>query len=320
MGVGTVGTDRTDCLKKQAPQQRGDCRGASYIKPPCEECLTNFVCNLSLVTAQRYRIILNMEKEITIKIFKELLGELRLNPNQLSESIGKSRPQWAYDVLNEGKKVGISKNIAELICKKYPQINKSYLLTGEGSLTVNESTAVEVPLENEGTFYTENHNGTKFYELPDGNYRMEVSLVPWCAYGRFANECGTLDPDKEEWEKESFHTDKIVHGRYLAFEVRGDSMDDGTRASFEEGDIVLVRELDRIHWKDGIRFKDHPYWVVVFDSSVLIKQMVEQDLEGGKITFHSLNPSPEYADFTLNMDDIRALYSVLQKKPKTVKF
>ena len=40
MGVGTVGTDRTDCLKKQAPQQRGDCRGASYIKPPCEECLT----------------------------------------------------------------------------------------------------------------------------------------------------------------------------------------------------------------------------------------------------------------------------------------
>lgn len=212
-----------------------------------------------------------------------------------------------------------SKKTIDLFCEKYG-VCKAWIYAGEGPHIIKKSTAVEVPLENEGTFYTENHNGTKFYELPDGNYRMEVSLVPWCAYGRFANECGTLEPDKEEWEKESFHTDKIVHGRYLAFEVRGDSMDDGTRASFEEGDIVLVRELDRIHWKDGIRFKDHPYWVVVFDSSVLIKQMVEQDLEGGKITFHLLNPSPEYSDFTLGMDEIRALYYVLQKKPKTVKF
>lgn len=229
--------------------------------------------------------------------------------------------------------IGVSQQVLERIFRKdkrndkYPRVSegiKNSLKTKFGFNDVwfvdSSNNAVEVPLENEGTFYTENHNGTKFYELPDGNYRMEVSLVPWCAYGRFANECGTLEPDKEEWEKESFHTDKIVHGRYLAFEVRGDSMDDGTRASFEEGDIVLVRELDRIHWKDGIRFKDHPYWVVVFDSSVLIKQMVDQDLEKGEITFHSLNPSPEYADFSLNMDDIRALYYVLQKKPKTVKF
>lgn len=261
-----------------------------------------------------------MEKKIAIKIFKELLEVLKMNPNQLSETIGKNRPQWAYDILNEEKNVGISKNIAELICVKFPQINKSYLLTGEGSLLVKEPNAVEVPIENEGTFFTETHNGTKFYELPNGKYRMEVSLVPWCAYGRFANECGTLEPDKEEWGKESFQTDKIAHGHYLAFEVKGDSMDDGTRSSFEEGDIVLVRELDRIHWKDGIRFKEYPYWVVVFDSSIRIKQMVNQDMTNGKITFHSLNPSPEYSDFDLDMDEIRALYYVLQKKPKTVKF
>ena len=83
---------------------------------------------------------------------------------------------------------------------------------------------------------------------------------------------------------------------------------------------VLVRELDRLHWIDGVRFKDYPYWIVVFDSSILIKQIVSQDLKQGTITFHSLNPSPEYSDFTLYMDDIRALYYVLQKKPKIVKF
>lgn len=261
-----------------------------------------------------------MKKEIAIKIFKELLDELKMNPNQLSEAIGKNRPQWAYDVLNEDKNVGISKKIAELICEKFPQINKSYLLTGEGTILMEKSNAIKIPIEDDDTFYTETRNGVKFYKLSNGNYRMKVKLVPWAAYGRFANECDTLEPDKEEWGKESFHTDKIVHGNYLAFEVKGDSMDDGSRTSFEEGDIVLVRELDRTYWRDGIRFKDYPYWVVVFDSSVLIKQMVAQDIKAGKITFHSLNPSPEYADFTLEMDEIRALYYVLQKKPKTVIF
>lgn len=199
--------------------------------------------------------------------------------------------------------------------------NEDYLL-GNSNTMLNESnvTITSNDFQSEGDYYTESNNGVKFYELPDGKYRMEVDRVPWCAYGRFANECDTLEQDKDGWGKESFYTDKIVHGRYLAFEVRGDSMDDGTRASFEEGDVVLVRELDRIHWRDGIRFKERPYWVVVFDSSVLIKQIVAQNRETGELTFHSLNNSPEYSDFKLNMDQIRALYYVLQKKPKTVNF
>lgn len=200
--------------------------------------------------------------------------------------------------------------------------NEAYL-SGNGGDMLNSSASNVIPVSgdgDQGNFYTETNNGTKFYELPDGKYRMEVDRVPWGAYGRFANECNTLEPDKDGWSKESFYTDKLVHGHYLAFEVKGDSMDDGTRSSFEEGDVVLVRELDRIHWRDGLRFKEHPYWVVVFDSSVLIKQIVSQNLETGELVFHSLNNSPEYSDFPLSMDRIRALYYVLQKKPKTVNF
>lgn len=81
-----------------------------------------------------YRIILNMDKGKVIKRFNELLKELGMNPKQLSDSLGKDRPQWAYDILNENKNVGISKNIAELVCEKFPQINKSWLLTGEGKM------------------------------------------------------------------------------------------------------------------------------------------------------------------------------------------
>ena len=77
-------------------------------------------------------MIIVMEKQRTIEIVNELLGELKINGSQLSKSLGINRPQWIYDVLNPGKKVGLSKDKVELICNVYPQISKAYLLTGNG--------------------------------------------------------------------------------------------------------------------------------------------------------------------------------------------
>ena len=213
-----------------------------------------------------------------------------------------------------------SRKTISLYCEKYG-VSESWIYTGNGNMLTSNIEVSPVPVnEQKGNYFTETHNGVKYYDLGNGNYRMVVKLVPHCAYARFINETNTLEPDKENWEEESFIVDKIAHGRYFAFEVKGDSMDDGTRASFEEGDRVLARELDRIHWKDGIRFNSYPYWVVSFGNSVLIKEIISQDLEQGTITFHSLNPSPEYSDFFLHMDEIRSLYYVVQKKPKTVKY
>ena len=250
------------------------------------------------------------------KVINFILEREKLKAGTFAKAIGVT-PTQIYD-LQSGKTKKISESIANKIVNAFPIYNKVWVLTGSGSPI--EESLQQVPIrDDDGEFFTENHNNVKFYNLGD-RYRMVVKLVPFAAYGRFANECDTLEAEKEEWEEESFETDKIVHGKYFAFEVKGESMDDGTRNSFEEGDRVLVRELDRMHWKDGLRFNVHPYWVVVFDSSVLIKQIVAQDLEKGTITFHSLNPSPEYSNFTLEMDKIRALYYVLQKKPRTVKY
>ena len=250
------------------------------------------------------------------KVINYILEREKLKAGTFAKAIGVT-PTQIYD-LKSGKTKKISEAVANKIIGAFPHYNKIWVLTGAGNPILDSLTEVPVK-DNEGIFYTENNNNVKFYDL--GNkYRMVVKLIPFAAYGQFANEYDTLEPEKESWEEESFETDKIVHGKYFAFEMKGDSMDDGKRNSFEEGDKILVRELNRTHWKDGLRFNDHPFWVVVFDSSVLIKQIIDQDLEKGTITFHSLNPSPEYSDFTLKMDDIRALYYVLQKKPKTVKF
>lgn len=250
------------------------------------------------------------------KVINFILEKEKLKAGTFAKEIGVT-PTQIYDLLS-GKTKKISESVADKIINAFPAYNKVWVLTGSGNPT--QESLLEIPVtDKEGEFYTENHNSVRFYDL-GGKYRMVVKLVPFAAYGKFANECDTLEPEKEDWEEESFETDKIVHGKYFAFEVKGESMDDGTRNSFEEGDRILVRELDRLHWQNGLRFNDHPYWVVVFDSSVLIKQIVAQDLEKGTITFHSLNPSPEYSDFVLEMDKIRALYYVLQKKPKTIKY
>ena len=200
-------------------------------------------------------------------------------------------------------------------------LSSSWLLTGDGEMLKKDSTIEVSPvIEKSGEYLTENTNGVKFYDIGNGKYRIVVKKVPYSAYGRFINEADTLEPDKEGWKEESFESDQIVHGKYLAFDVKGESMDDGTRNSFEEGDVILVRELGKQHWHDPIRFKERPYWVIVSGTSVLLKQMIAQNMRTGDLTFHSLNSSPEYSDFTLNVNEIRALYYVLQKKPKTVKF
>jgi SOS-response transcriptional repressor LexA len=212
-----------------------------------------------------------------------------------------------------GKYPSISPSIKEGIKNKYG-FSDVWFVTES-----NEVNSVEVPVSEKGEIYNENARGAKFFKSGENLY-METTLVPYDSYGRYANEANILEPEREEWEKVIFEVPNVVHGNYLAFEVKGDSMDNGSRNSFEEGDIVLVRELERDLWRERLRFNDYPYWVVVFDSSVLIKEMINQDINKGDITFHSINPSPEYSDFTLNIDNIRKLFYVIKKRPKDVVF
>ena len=115
-----------------------------------------------------------------------------------------------------------SRKTVDLFCEKYG-VDKAWLYTGVRQDTSEVSPVFSESEESEP--FTVNHNGVKFYEASNG-YRMVVKRVPFCAYGRFINECNTLEPDKMEWGEESFEVPQVVHGKYLAFEVRGESMDD----------------------------------------------------------------------------------------------
>jgi hypothetical protein len=74
------------------------------------------------------------KKKMYIRIMNEILTELKISANELGALLGKKRSQVIYDILDNSKNVGISLKMADMICEKFPQFNKSYLLTGEGEM------------------------------------------------------------------------------------------------------------------------------------------------------------------------------------------
>lgn len=184
----------------------------------------------------------------------------------------------------------------------YPDLNIVWLLTGEGSMLKSDKFNDELVTK----------SGISYKELGNGKFRMTVPFVPQKAYAKYLDE--VRDAEEMTYDTWDFIVDKIGHGDYRAFEIKGDSMDDDSKRSICNGDVVLARDLGREHWVSPLNIKDFPYWIIAYDNTVLCKQIVSHDVENGTITCHSLNDSPEYnTDFELKLDSVYKLYNIIQR-------
>ena len=233
-----------------------------------------------------------------------------LSQKRFEEAVGLSN---GY-INNISKGIGAEK--LQRILSVFPDLNQVWLLTGEGEMLNTDVTPVR---KSELEEFTETKAGLKFFTREDGKLVMKVPVVPISVLGSPEDEYAEIIKE-HEGDTVSIVVDSVHHGSYIAFHVDGDSMDDGTRDSFERGDIVVVRELDRDKWLPKLHYSKWPHWVIVFGNNVRLKDIIAQDEETGTITCHSLNPSPEYTDFTLNLDQISRLFNVIQKIPKSVFF
>lgn len=66
-------------------------------------------------------------------VINKLLIYSKLSAKGFAEKIGLDRPQAIYDILN-GKTKGISRAMENKILSVFPEVNKTWLLTGEGEM------------------------------------------------------------------------------------------------------------------------------------------------------------------------------------------
>lgn len=193
--------------------------------------------------------------------------------------------------------------------RAFPDLNMDWVITGEGDMLVSEKESKDTQEE---TPYIVTPAGMKFYKMSNGYYRMRVPFIPVNAYAGYLESI--QDAEYVEWDKEyDFVVKDIHHGSYAAFEITGHSMDDGSKRSVSDGDVVLARELSRDKWAPRLFVEKFPFWILVTEANILCKEICEQDFAKGVIKCHSLNPSPEYSDFPLELDNIRKLYNIVQK-------
>ena len=218
-----------------------------------------------------------------------LLSHLKINGNELSASLGYKRSDRIYHVLRERN--GISNLLAKDICNVYTFIDYRWLITGEGEMFKQEKSL-------------------EIQAAPmNPNAIINVPLVNQYAYAGYLNGYQT-ETYMETLPTIPFIADHEALGNYIAFEVKGDSMNDGTEESYLEGDRLLCREIQPHLWANSKLHIKKWDFVIVHEDGILIKRIIDHDTENHTITVHSLNDM--YPDRVLNLSEVKQIFNVIE--------
>ncbi len=203
------------------------------------------------------------------------------------------------DKLRQGIVTEVSIKILKPFIEAYPQVNVNYILTGSGSMFNQEQGAIETKVEAKPI---------------DTEIIIQVPLVNQYAYAGYLSGYQT-DTYLDSLPTIPFIADHEMKGNYIAFEVKGDSMNDGTEESYLEGDKLFCREIPQHLWVDSklhIRKWD---FVIVHEEGILVKRIIDHDVQNHTITVHSLNDF--YPDKVIDLAEVRQIFNVVEmQRPK----
>ncbi|UHG93211.1 LexA family transcriptional regulator [Spirosoma oryzicola] len=153
-------------------------------------------------------------------------------------------------------------------------------------------------------------NGMEFRDLSNGMVLMTMPFVDEFAYASYPH--GWKDPEYViELPKYSIVLPTREKGFYRAFEVRGDSMSDGTMNSICYGDVAIGRLIEPDYWDQKLYTNGGTDYIVVTHDGVIIKRIMKHDVKEGIITCASINPDKdEYPDFTIRLSEVYELYKI----------
>ncbi|MDI9256362.1 S24 family peptidase [Flavobacterium sedimenticola] len=142
---------------------------------------------------------------------------------------------------------------------------------------------------------------------------MHVPMVNQYAYAGYLS--GFADNEYvENLPKIPFIVDKEYRGEYLCFEVKGDSMECDTEESIPEGSILLCRNVRKEYWKNKLHIHKWDFVIVHNTDGILVKRIINHNVEAGIITIHSLNEF--YPDRELHLKDIQQIFNIVEVQTK----
>lgn len=184
------------------------------------------------------------------------------------------------------------KKVTQIITA-FPNVDPNWILFGTGEMLLQpESDKIEEARE------------------IDPEY-MEVELVSKYAYAGYLTGYGDAEY-LEMLPKVKVIVDRMVHGNYKCFEVKGDSMVDGSFESWLDGDIVLGREVKRELWLPKLHINKCDF-IIVHKDGILLKRIIAQNNNEGTVTIQSLNPDKSmYPNEDIHLNDVMQIFSTVQ--------
>lgn len=219
---------------------------------------------------------------------QKIMDKEGLNKNSFSKAIGISNNVTITRIINE--KRSPSRSTCEKIVTAFPKYNLTWILTGEGNMltdatSLDEASPIDEPIILRVPLVSQYAQAGYLCGYADAAYMATLPTIPYIV-------------------------DHEAQGHYVAFEVKGDSMNDGTEDAILEGDRLLCREIMPHLWADSklhIRKWD---FVIVHTEGILVKRIINHDVENHTITIHSLNSM--YPDKVINLSDVKQIFNVIE--------
>ena len=232
-------------------------------------------------------------------IIKQLRREKNINQTDLAQAVGVSlRTIQLYE--KKGANIPI-KNLTKIA--EYFETTLAELYTYE----VNEDQEQYLP----GKDRKKQLRRT----LQNGKKIIDVPLVSKELYEDYAN---TLDETKftDTLPHMGFVMEHFEERMFRGFEITGNAMDNSSRDSMPDGTIVLTYKISENELKTTLENKSIKYFIIVYKNAVLCKEILCFDKGKNGITCHSINPSPEYSDFTISLSDVKQFCAIIIKQIK----
>jgi len=226
-----------------------------------------------------------MNSKQRIQLFIKAKG---LNNNKFEEKAG----------LSSGFLSNLKNNLPtstlNLIGRAFPELNMDWVITGTGQM---------LKAEEPGNFL--NREAT----LLPSEQIIYIPLVNQYAYAGYI--CNYDDSDYiKSLPTVPFIMDYEGNGNYIAFEVKGDSMNDGSKIGYQEGDRLFCREIPSRLWSVyqlNTRKRD---FVIVHERGVFIRRILNHDVAKKTITLHPLNEF--YPDKTIDLTEVKQIFTVIE--------